>query len=663
MAFTVTDPDFKHSPFTGMTRKHWLETATFLLDGVFMHIPNFDAPIILPRQHTISYPQPDSPKWQFQAEQYEGLARTFMAASHLIRESPDLSIQGYNLREYYANQILRAVNPESEGYLGSLSGLLREHGLRHFQHTVEGAALVIGLMNCRSEIWNAYTRNEQNQVAEYISDAAHNRTLSHNWRFFNVLMLTFLKRNEYPIDEAALRDHLQHLMSYYAGNGWYRDHSSFDYYNAWAFQFYGPIWCSWYGYEHEPRIAQIIEKRHHEFTETYPLMFSRQGHQLMWGRSIIYRCAAASSLGAAFLLNNTRMSPGWARRIASGNLLQFLTREDVFFKHVPCLGYYGLFEPLVQFYSCSASPFWMSKIYTALSLPADSPFWTETEETGVWRDLKDQQKTITLPGPGLTLTVHGKTGTSELRPGKVANNLPYNNRLAYNSSFLWESDSPEGATAMTYSIKQLGKDTEFAFPLTISFCKEEAGVIYRQLNLGLGDTYFGPARIDLADIIIPGGVIRIDRARIAVRHEIHLGHFGLPHSNGQTPRIQETARNGARAIIASISNRQLALVACRGWDRLGAMEHTGKNAEAEKSTVLYAERIRNKDYSGMELFVTLMLHRTDNEDFSDSELFPIRKLTYRDWTRTDQPCGVELTLTDGQVYQIDFGNIEGQVSQ
>ena len=45
--------------------------------------------------------------------------------------------------------------------------------------------------------------------------------------------------------------------------------------------------------------------------------------------------------------------------------------------------------------------------------------------------------------------------------------------------------------------------------------------------------------IDLAEIVIPGGVIRVDRSRMAFEHELTLGHFGLPHIEGSEPVVRQ----------------------------------------------------------------------------------------------------------------------------
>lgn len=94
----------------------------------------------------------------------------------------------------------------------------------------------------------------------------------------------------------------------------------------------------------------------------------------MWGRSCIYRNGATGPLAANFFLRSPKADPGRARRIASGSLLQFLTRDDFLYKGVPTLGFYDQFTPLVQGYSCAESPLWLGKAFLCLELPPEHPF-------------------------------------------------------------------------------------------------------------------------------------------------------------------------------------------------------------------------------------------------------------------------------------------------
>ncbi|MFP4433615.1 MAG: DUF2264 domain-containing protein [Phycisphaerae bacterium] len=660
-AFHVQDPDFEQSLMTGMTRKHWIDAGIHLLGGVFEHIDSLGDPIALPKRPGKTYPKPDDPAWKFRSAEFEGLSRTLMIAGPIIENDPSAEAAGINLRDHYAQLILRATDPDDPHFVGFITNLAREHKQPLFQHTAEGAALALGLLYTREQIWERFSQPEKDQVAAVFQDYIANKTNSHNWRFFNVMMAGFLKLNGYEIDEQVLRDHLQNLMAFYAGDGWYRDMGQFDYYSCWAFQFYGPIWARHFGYEHMPEVAEIIEKRHQKLMEHYPLMFGRNGHSLMWGRSIIYRCAASAPFPAHFLLNNPTVDPGWARRIASGNLLQFITRKDFYHEGVPTLGFYREFDPLVQGYSCRLSPFWLAKVFLALHLPETSPFWSAEESEGDWSTLGDAIKTVSLPGPGLTITADGRTGISHTAPGKVASKKqnPNYTRLSYNSAFSWEEECPDGGTAMAYSVLQSGYDLPFMAHQNLKYIGMRDGVLYRQCDL--------PgwlARVDLAEIAIPGGVLRVDRVSIPYKHELTLGHFGLPHFNGKPADVSPIGADGVEGLSAHIDLRQVVLMPIAGWDGITSAVHEGLHPEAPQSTVIYCRHKEEKDYAGMFLAVTVMLCSKEPEDWkwTSDQLMPITEHEVLPWTDSGHPLGSKLTLKDGRSFTIDYGHVMGERS-
>ncbi len=355
-AFHFSNPDYNLSPYTGLTREGWIEAGKHLLSGIFRHIRHFEDPIVLPRtENKITYPHADSPKnihdAECRAERFEGLARTFLIAAPLIAADPDLTVCGYRLADYYKNQILHACTPGDALSVGTYEQLKNTAGggdpFRAFQQTVETCPLSICLNVSRTAIWDTYTEDQRGVIASFISGFAHGNTVPQNWRFFNALDLAFLKMNGFPIDEEIMADHITALLNFYAGDGWYRDGHSFDYYSCWAFQVYAPLWNVWYGYEHMPEAARLFEERSNRLMETFPDFFDEDGHTNMWGRSSVYRFAATCPLDANLQLQNPAVSPGLARRICSGSLLQFLTREDFYHEGIPAMGFYGQFAPLV----------------------------------------------------------------------------------------------------------------------------------------------------------------------------------------------------------------------------------------------------------------------------------------------------------------------------
>lgn len=254
MHFSPEHPDFELSPYTGLTRKHWIDAGKYILEGVFRHVKTMDDPVLVPRYETeVTYPNSRTPAWKVQAEYYEGLARSFFIAAPLISIEPDIVIDGKKLREYYKDHILRSCTKGDEQYVLSYSDMDKDakpsFGLHTYQQTVETCAVVIGLVTTKKEIWDTYTKEEKDRIAYFIRDYAQGTTATQNWRLFNMLDLAFLNMMGYEIDKDNMREHAQAILSYYAGEGWYRDGHSFDYYSAWAFQVYAPIWCRWYGYE------------------------------------------------------------------------------------------------------------------------------------------------------------------------------------------------------------------------------------------------------------------------------------------------------------------------------------------------------------------------------------------------------------------------------
>ena len=149
------------------------------------------------------------------------------------------------------------------------------------------------------------------------------------------------------------------IASYHAGNGWYLE-QSYNYYTISLFVVYGTIWSRAFGREHYPEIAAVLEKSFAELFQTYANFFGRNGFINMWARSICYRSWISGGFPASFMLETKPpLDPGWARRLCSGSILQFIAREDFYENDIPSLGFYGHREYAIQSYSCPASPFIM----------------------------------------------------------------------------------------------------------------------------------------------------------------------------------------------------------------------------------------------------------------------------------------------------------------
>ena len=677
-AFEVTNPDYKLSPHTGMARQHYIECARYLLERTFNHVKSIKDPLTFPRVPGKTYPQPDDPAWRYRSLEFEALERTFTLAGPLIHIDPETTINGINLRQYYMLQLYNALTP---GHPNSLP-LPEELPDSNYQFTCEFGGLFKTLLLMPDALWDYFSQEQKDEMAVTVSKWAHHRTTQNNWRIFNIIALSFLKKYGYAIDDDLLKSHLLWVVSYHSGDGWYLE-QTYNYYSISLFIVYTTIWNRTFGDEYYPEIAGIIEKSAQKLMESITSFFGRDGYINMWSRSICYRTWVSGAFPVAFMLKEeTTLDAGWARRLCSGSLLQFVTREEFYHNDIPSLGFYGQKEYMVQNYSCPASPFLMFLPFICLALPEDSPFWTAVENDGMWETLGDRTNKVLLESPGLVLLNHGKTGTSEIVSGKVYYDDPNYSKLVYNTHFPWEDHNPDGGTSMEYSYHSLdprdlrGDDVNFyltgkavdnksstkpVFTTSQSmfFNGMRDGVLYRQAimrrppNNGVG--YI----IDLAEITIPGGVIRIDRSRLAFEYELTLGHFGLPHINGEVALVEQFELEGRKVITAAIPGRRVALVSYHGWDRVDYKVHRDRNAEADESTVVFVHKKRLQKNPPVELMVTVMLHKTDDTEWTKEELNPIKEISMMEITPSGSPVGARLVLNDGNEYLLDFKDIDG----
>lgn len=686
MKFEPKTLDYDLSPYTGLTRESWLEAGRYMLEGIFRNIDDFQKPVVMPRKETeITYPHlkasAETQRTQRSAEVFEGLTRSFFIAAPVIMNQPDLKVCGYSysLAEYYKNQVLRVCTRGDELFVGTYADQQRivgyEDKFRGFQQTVETCALVICLWISREQIWDTYTKAEKDTIAAFLEGYAHESTVPQNWRLFNMLDMAFLHMEGYPIKEGVMRDHAQAILNYYAGDGWYRDGHSFDYYSCWAFNVYTAFWNQWYGYENEPYIAAKYEEYSNRLMETYGDFFDRDGWTNMWGRSNIYRNASTSAFDGNLMMRNGKADPGRARRICSGSLMQFLGREDFLYQGVPTLGFYGQFSPLVQGYSCAESPFWLGKAFLCLHLPADHPFWTARENNGTWEHLKDGEVKVTsLDGPALCFSNHQANGETILRTGKVnksagdEHGMWNYSKLCYNTKYPWESAPAPDVEAQQYVLKD-GTDGGVVKANITFWAGQRDGVLYRRQYFGYGpekESHWTQA-MDLADFAVPNGILRVDRLKI---HRapvlITLGAYGFPDNGTE---IAEKTCGGAKCIIlkgkdAVGREKQLAMTIYSGWQKLNLLHSTGTNPDSEKSAVVFASMERRQHYGGFEPYVLIsqVITKESAEDFAEEELFPIREVVYTDPEGTGSFGPVTLNMKDGGVKTIDFEGIEGRLT-
>ncbi|MFE7585787.1 DUF2264 domain-containing protein [Streptomyces gardneri] len=354
------------SPYTGWTRAHWETTADRLLDAV--------RPYASPRGALIDLPGP-RPSWSgARSDGLEGWARTFLLAALRVAGSQGEDPHGHLAR--YAEGL--AAGTAEPGTEGPDSWPLTTDTR---QAVVESASVALGLRLTRPWLWDRLDDRTRRRVVDWLRPALRPSPVDNNWWLFGLTVAGFLQDAGIETDRAAttVDRSLARIEDWYLGDGWYSDgdNRAFDHYNAWALHFYPVLHAHLAGDRtlldrYGPRLRRHLDDHVH--------LFDANGAPLPYGRSLIYRFAAAAAPWLGTLTGHTPLTPGAARRLASGSLRHFLDRGATDTNGLLTLGWHGPYPPLVQDYSGPGSPYWASKGFLGLLLPADHPAWTDPEE-------------------------------------------------------------------------------------------------------------------------------------------------------------------------------------------------------------------------------------------------------------------------------------------
>ncbi|MFI0732957.1 DUF2264 domain-containing protein [Streptomyces sp. NPDC021225] len=422
-------PDTRLSPYTGYTRAHWEAAADRLLTALVPYASPGLAQYRLPGPASYSGPWSDG---------LEGYARSFLLAAFRIAGAGGTDAPGstviQGLVERYAAGLAAGTDPRHRERWPPIAD--------RAQPMVEAASIAIALHETRPWIWDRLPDAVRGRTAEWLGGFVGATANDSNWRLFQVITEEFLASVDAPHERAEIDAGLARLDDWYRGDGWYTDGDGrkFDYYNAWALHLYPVLWARIAG----PRAdaARVAEHRARlrRFLDTHQYFFGSDGAPVHQGRSLTYRYATTVPLWAGALTDATPLPPGRTRRLASGALKHFADHGAPDANGLLSLGWYRPYLPVVQPYSGPASPYWASKAFLGLLLPADHPVWTATEEPG---PVETADRCLALPAPGWLLHSTAADGIVRLvnhgsdrlpPPPAPSQDSPHYTRLGYSTA-------------------------------------------------------------------------------------------------------------------------------------------------------------------------------------------------------------------------------------
>jgi Uncharacterized protein conserved in bacteria (DUF2264) len=465
------------SPFTGWTRSHWETVADTLLRGVRPHFAADGAFVHLPGGRPSSRGRAN--------EGLEGYARTFLLAAY--RGEPWF------------------LEPYAEGLRSGPDRWPRPRG--RSQAVVEAAILALALAESRELAWDRLSPAERGRLADWLGTVRVRGTRRTNWLLFPVLVHAFLRSVGAPYRQVEIERGLDALEPLHRGGGWYADgrHGGVDHYAGWGFAAGLLAWCRLDGGS-DPARARLLLERVRAFLDTYRLLVGGDGSPLHHGRSLVYRFAPAAPFVLAHALGASPLTPGETRRLASGMVRRFVARGAIRDGRLT-LGWTGEFTRLAQHYSGAASPYWAARVFAALRLPPDDPFWLAPEEP---LEVERGDYVRALPQAGLVVAGTRADGVVRAAAHGPISPLrrhdPHYSRLAYT----------------THAAPELGRlacDSTLALGRSKGFRVVSGACSSRRL--------IGPALVDDVSIVLGRAELRLSLVRDPLRRIATAGGYAL----------------------------------------------------------------------------------------------------------------------------------------
>ncbi len=319
----------------------------------------------------------------------EGFARTFLLAA--LRVAGAGGEDPHGLLERFRMGLVAGVDPGGPERWPTIA--------ERRQAVVEAASIAIALSETRPWLWDRLDPRDQQHVVDWLAGVVGTTGYTNNWVWFQNVIEAFLAGVGGPWLQADLDRNAELQEALYIGDGWYSDgagpagvRQSFDYYAGWAWHVYPLLHSRIVG----APLARVHRERLEMFVEQAVDLIGSRGAPLLQGRSLTYRFGMLAPFWAAAIAGVSPLPAGATRALGTDVVSHFLDAGAVDDRGLLTIGWHREFLPLRQTYTSGSSPYWASKGFLGLLLPADDAEWTTTAELPARNGLTARA----LPAPG-----------------------------------------------------------------------------------------------------------------------------------------------------------------------------------------------------------------------------------------------------------------------
>lgn len=317
---------------------------------------------------------------------FEAFSRPLWGLTPLLSGGGSASIW----REYMEG-IKNGTNPGHQNFWG--------YPEDYDQRIVEMASFGLALALCRSELLDALTDMEKENLFRWLHAVNQVKTPDNNWHLFKVIVNIGLAKAGEDNNQCANNEAFKRIECYYLGNGWYSDglKNQKDYYVSFAIHYYCLIYAELMDKE-DPNRARLFKNRAAKFARDFIYWFSADGSSIPFGRSMTYRFAQTAFWNALAFANVETIPWGQVKGIVLRHLRWWM-QQPIFTKDgLLTIGYGYPNLIMTENYNAPGSPYWAFKSFLVLALDETHPFWMAEEQ-----ELPDLQQIKTQQHPQMIL--------------------------------------------------------------------------------------------------------------------------------------------------------------------------------------------------------------------------------------------------------------------
>ncbi|KAL5498731.1 hypothetical protein ACEPAH_2086 [Sanghuangporus vaninii] len=257
------------------------------------------------------------------------------------------------------------------------------------QRMVECSAIGFAIAVAKEQLWDPLPQESKTHFENWLGSMNDKQMPDTNWLWFRVFANLGLARvGSARFDAARMKADLDHLDTFYVGDGWSRDGPEtvcqFDYYSSsFAIQFAQLVYSKLMRNE-DPERCEEYRRRATEFAADFVRYFDHEGRAIPFGRSMTYRFAQSSFWGALAFADVELPPPltwGAVKGLQLRNIRYWAKQPGAFNSDgTLTIGFNYPNHNMTENYNSPGSPYWCCKSFVTLALPPTHPYWTAKEE-------------------------------------------------------------------------------------------------------------------------------------------------------------------------------------------------------------------------------------------------------------------------------------------